>query len=231
VFTNATIYLNGGLDTWRLCRYPPCSICQISPEAITFHVDCFQFLKRSNSTLTLSSIWLAGLWSHPWAGPCYQSQVSWETLPAAAAPTDLELETFLITVNRLENLPPEVFQIVRFYSPEALLWRNYDAPRWLPKDFAEFVESKLVTLTLRDLPEHWRRGTVIPSSGQNVLRERKFVRVSLDGEGIREVQFFSTWPEASSTDFPVKGKWYILLGLDDAKFWFEMKVTDIQFYI
>src|SRR5258706_331720 len=67
-FGYSTIYFEGRQELWRLCRYPHCPRCQISPKAFVVHVDCMKLLNRHLPTKTLFHIWLLGSWSCPWPG-------------------------------------------------------------------------------------------------------------------------------------------------------------------
>jgi hypothetical protein len=217
---NTTVYINRGTETWRLCRYPPCSACPKSPEAFIFHVDCFKLAKQNFRTPALY-IWLIGLWSRPVARLCYPPRAPL-IFPTLAAHTHPDI------VMLLKSLPLELCQIIASYCPESPVWRYLVALTWPPKTFLRLKESEPVTLSLSDL-SNWTRGTILPSSDRLTVAERRFVRMSLDNNGIRKVEFLSSWPEGSSTWSPVRGRWYIIEGFDQlAELQYQSRVMDMS---
>jgi hypothetical protein len=61
------------------------------------------------------------------------------------------------------------------------------------------------------------------------MAERVFVRVILDGDGIREVEFLSRWPEASSSWSRVQSIWYIVESFDQlAELQFQSRVKGMS---
>jgi len=214
-FQKTMVYINSEKETWRLCRYPPCSACPESPEAFLFHVDCFWLAKRNSPKLTLSYIWLVGLWSRLGVGLYHSTQPLW-VFPALAA----HMSSWKDTMKWLERLSPELCQMVTSYCPESPLWRYSIAVTWPPQIFSRLEESEPVTLSLSNLSD-WTRGSIASIAGRSRLADHRIVRMSLDGDGIQKIEFLSSWPEASPSCFPVQGTWYIIESLD--------QLADIQF--
>jgi hypothetical protein len=113
----------------------------------------------------------------------------------------------------VEKLPPELCEIVANYSPESPVWRYSAAVRWPPDTFSKLHTSRLMTLSPHDLPD-WTRGTKLPRSGQIAPRKCTFVRIVLDDDGIRQVEFLTSWPKASASYTADKGVWYIVETFD-----------------
>jgi hypothetical protein len=222
-FQNTTVYLNIRKEIWRLCRHPPCSACPKSPKTFIFHVDCYWLAKRNLPTLTLSYIWLVGLWSCPGTGLSYPPRAPWVSPTLAADVFDDETDI----IEGLGRLPPELCQMIASYCPESPVWRFSIAVARLPGIFSRLEASKPITLSLSGLPD-WTRGTILPSSNRLTMAKRTFVRLSLDGDGIREVEFLSRWPEASSSCSRVQGMWYIMGSFQQlAKLQFQSRVKDM----
>lgn len=220
--------VNGEDFLWSLCRTSRCSVCQTSPESFIFHDDCFWFSKRKSPTLTPCYVWKVGFWSLPYLENCYQPRVLW-VFPKLSAYMHCATNvlTSIITtpdiIKLLERLPPELCQLVASYCPESPLWRYSVAITWPPKTFMKLEESNLVTVSLRDLPR-WIRGTILPNSSQIMPEKSTLVRISLDNDGIQEVEFLSSWPIPSSRCPPVAGQWYIVKDFGDKKVQFQSKV-------
>jgi hypothetical protein len=118
--------------------------------------------------------------------------------------------------------------LVASYCPESPLWRFSIAVARFPGIFARLEASKPITLSLSGLPD-WTRGTILPSSDRLTMAERVFVRVILDGDGIREVEFLSRWPEASSSWSRVQSIWYIVESFDQlAELQFQSRVKGMS---
>jgi len=120
-FKNTTVYINKGEETWRLCRYPPCSVCSDSLKAFVFHVDCFRLAKATLSTLPLSSIWHLGLFVSPSAGLHYPRRLCWNSAHLA---TDIYPAADLSSIiEGLRRLPNELCEMIQRECPESPLWR------------------------------------------------------------------------------------------------------------
>ena len=120
-FKNTTVYINKREETWRLCRYPPCSVCSNSLKAFIFHVDCFRLAKGRLLKLPIPSIWLLGLFVSSSAGLYYPRRPCWDfthlatyTYPAADLSGIIE---------GLRRLPNELCEMVKRECPESPLWR------------------------------------------------------------------------------------------------------------
>ncbi len=225
-FTKATIFensndttFNGSSgDKWRLCRKPECLVCVKSPEAFVSHMDCSMLAMLKVTTLSYSYIWHIGLWSHPGAGPYYPPLAPW----VVPGPNILAR-----IMKGLESLPRELCLMIASYCPESFLWR-YSTVVYPPKIFSGLGKRRPIAISLSDLPG-WHRGKLLPSSSRLTPAEHRFVRMSLDGYGIRKVEFFSHWPEASSDCAIAQGTWYIVEAFDHlAMSRFQSTVNDIS---
>ncbi len=120
-FQYTTVYINGVDESCRLCRYPPCLTCSNSPKASILHVDCFKLAKSELLIATLSPRRLVELArSHPPAIP--RSYVIAHT----ASVTDLGN-----IMRTLEELPPELRDMIASYCCESRWWRCLTIIAWL----------------------------------------------------------------------------------------------------
>jgi len=120
-FRNTTVYINKREETWRLCRYPPCSGCSNSLKAFIFHVDCFRLAKGRLSKLSLPSIWLLGLLPSPSAGLYHLRRPRWDIAHLATyADPAADLSGI---IKGLKRLPVELCEMVARECPESPLWR------------------------------------------------------------------------------------------------------------
>jgi hypothetical protein len=120
-FQHTMVHINKRKEPWRLCRYPPCSVCSKSLRAFIFHVDCFRLAKGRLSTLPIPSIWLLGLLSYPGAGLYYPCRPLWDFADLAAH-TDPAADLSGI-IKGLKRLPAELCQMIARDCPESPLWR------------------------------------------------------------------------------------------------------------
>lgn len=228
-FKYADVYIHSKEESWpnwqrwRLCRVSRCPTCLASPDAFVFHTDCFRILRRiareqaqkqgleyeTRPSIhdTLSQIWLAGHWSRPWAKVLYNA--SPPLFPAPALPpktTHLEPSELELLVGKLPRLPAELFQMVITYSPDSPLWRYAAALAWPLSAFGSLKDSNFTTPSPNDF-YGWRRGEDLQTSASH---RQKFVRLTLDCDGIKSVDFLDNHPVAPSSQHQPPGLWYIL---------------------
>ncbi|KAH6667180.1 hypothetical protein B0J14DRAFT_184157 [Halenospora varia] len=224
-FQYGKVYDHGKEENWRLCRVSRCPKCLASPEAFIFHTDCFSVIRRMAREQTqdkgfelgtgppvydtLRQIWLAGHWSRPWVKASYNSPpppcplpYPFPAIPAETTPSDAELE---LLMKKLQLLPPELSQIIMAHSRDSPLWRYVVALKWPLSIFGKLNDGSIVTLSPNDLCA-WRRGRDVRTSIPQGHR-RKFVRLTLDCDGIKAVDFLACRPKALCSRPP--GSWYI----------------------
>ena len=209
------VYNTSGKKTLALlCSKTPCEVCSKSLTAFISHVDCFNLAKRNLSNLTLSSLWLVGLYSRLGAGLQYPPRRShWVSPVLAAYMYKVEEDNFAdFIIGGFGKLSDDVWRTIASYCPDCPLWRYNVAVTWSPENLLRLETSESFTLSLSDLP-NWVRGVRLPSFDQLPMTERKFVRMSLDGDGIQRIEYLTSWPEASSIWSPVQGVWYVIESL------------------
>lgn len=118
-FQKTTVHINKREETWRLCRYPPCSVCSKSPKAFICHVDCCKIAKARLSKLPIPSIWLLRhLSSPPSAGLCGDfAHLAIHTDPEDPA------DSLPGIIKGLKMLPKELWEMIAGECPESPLWR------------------------------------------------------------------------------------------------------------
>ena len=191
-------------------------------------MDCFRLLdqilgeqaaegQRGNRRIqdTLSQIWLIGHWSRPWAKASYEApapSASPHYLAKRAASSDAIL---VQVVRNLRLLSPELFQIIVGHCPESPLWRYAIVSTRLSGLFRNLKDSKMEKLSLIDLFGWSRDGNrnFCANLQDCAFQDRdspKFVRFTLDDNGIKTVEFLNCRSEAPPGESQVEGKWYII---------------------
>lgn len=211
------VYKCGTEECWYLCGNPPCETCAVEPpgdEAFLFHLDCFHFAKHHFQDLTPSYIWHVGLWSFAGARP-YFTPGAHGLLPLLGdnvpPPRDIlwgDVPTLNSILKGLATLPYELRELIASYCPDAPLLRYGVAAKWPSEIFYGIDKGTAVTVHGLDLPR-WTRGTMVPDPCDSV-NVKKYMRISLDNNGIREVEFLDSWPEPCDSYMPIQGRRYIV---------------------
>lgn len=152
--------------------------------------------------MSISYLWNLGLWSCPGAGLLYPPHAPIH-LPRfntrSLSDTDV--------LRWLQDLPTDLCLMIKSFCPDSPLWRYSVAAAEPPKIFTELNESQQTMLPLRKLP-NWTRGTVMQIFNGTSPERGTYVRLSLDGYGIQQVEFLSSWPDGIGSS--VNGTWYIV---------------------
>jgi hypothetical protein len=147
-------------------------------------------------------IWLAGYWSRPWAKLFYEVGPTVSASPVSLAKIEILDREFAILLSKIIILPPELIRIIVGYSLDSLLWRYALALAWPSGPFGNLRDGQAVTLSPNGLCR-WHRGGSI----QTCVHQHKYARFTLDGDGIKIVEFLdcrNVAPQSEDRD-----KWYI----------------------
>lgn len=185
-------------------------------------------MKRYHPRLSQLHLWLVGLWSFSGVDLYYPPREPSVLSFFATCPSPMtDTDTATGIIGKLQALLPELCQLVASYCPESPLWRYGIAATGPPAVFYNLKESKTVMLSLHELP-YWIRGTTLSVSRQLTLTERRYVRITLDDDGILELEFLEEWPKADWDWVAVRDRWYIVEEFDKlAKFQFQSRVNYI----
>lgn len=139
--------INGRTETARLCRFPPCTRSSESPEAYVFHQDCYLVARCQFPTLSPFLVWHVGIsgLSTPQVVPP-RATLGFVKLSARMHPG----MSITGIIERLETLPPELFQLVASYCCESPLWRYSAVIGWFPEELSRLETGKLATPLVND---------------------------------------------------------------------------------
>lgn len=219
-FANAVVYINGREERWRLCRRLGCPTCLASPEAFVFHMECFRLIRRmaieqtnnqgpqdEHGTLlydALWRIWLAGHWSRPWTKLFYEVRPPLCASPAPLAKIEILDKEYAMLLGKIILLPPELIRMIVDHSLDSLLWRYALALAWPSGVFGNLTNGKTITLSPNNLCRWHRDGGL-----QTCVHQHKYVRFTLDGDGIKVVEFLDRRTVVPQSGCEDRDTWYI----------------------
>ncbi|KAF4958125.1 hypothetical protein FGADI_2633 [Fusarium gaditjirri] len=116
----------------------------------------------------------------------------------------------------LGQLPREVLDMVQFYRPSAYFWNivqildHKKRLRYRPYTVTTLIKKGLSSI------KSWKRGEAEPDSGE-ILQHPGFLYITLDSDGISEIQRFQNRPHPPNQDPSIKFKRYIFAYEEDVE--------------
>lgn len=199
--TDPFLYIDYGrtdkhVSGWFLCRRPYCLHCAGCPEAATIHHDCFRaFLQRCMAKTpaalvpreVFDRLWRFAAWRAPWK----------QAPPLILREDDLNIfegDAFGISASEygmpaLSRIPPELVQMIRRHSEEALLWRIVAAMA-LADRFGSMSSSSRISLPVSGVIS-WHRGGKLLTTTEGTIPALPIIRLAIDSHGIRSFERLS----------------------------------------
>ncbi|CAG8973649.1 hypothetical protein HYALB_00002215 [Hymenoscyphus albidus] len=175
-----------------ICRTPNCHVCSQSDiDFLLCHYTCLLVLQKHVYQLdsidpVLEIVFRTGSFFNPWplARTDYDMSDGPEMPLGRSPPPKDEDLPWVHMINQLNRLLPELQKMVQAYCAESEFWRVWKAMAW-PKDIHTIKQE---TRSVGELGV-WKRGlTFGPKSTE------KFLLISVDGMGIKEVEYTDTRP-------------------------------------
>lgn len=174
------------------CRRPDCGECDSDAETATVHSDCLQLFAREYKLEdVLDRLWVIAAWRSPWRGAhnlrLAEARLFMPDLSAAEA----------LDLLKLRDLPPEILNWIRIYSPTSLFWR-YSSVLELARGLSKAAASESACKDILSIPLPliwtWKRGelpvSIAPSevSAPAISPKAPIIRLTIDSYGLREVE-------------------------------------------
>lgn len=198
VLTYPFLYVDYGIivkyvSGWYLCRRPDCLQCVGCPEAATIHHDCFEtFVRRCRAKTqaesmpreVLDRLWRFAAWRAPWkqAPPLLLSEGDLNISEGDV----LKVVSSECGMPELSRVPPELVQMIRRHSGEALMWRIVAAMA-LADRLLNMSSSPRISLPVSDIIS-WNRGGTLLTTAEGANLTLPIIRLAIDSHGIRSIE-------------------------------------------
>lgn len=167
-----------------LCRKPGCTTCLQSPEAFTIETDCFALFERVYPLPdALQQLWIIAAWGNRWPRA---PALNFRTSQTSIDQTVLINLSARCQIPKLAELPTEILEMVRDFSPDAPFWRYISvlelAGQILSTQTSRKLEVPIVHIT------SWERGSRCLQTTHGSRVSSPLIRLSIDCKGIRRIE-------------------------------------------